>query len=224
MPRGYPPMSRLASATSLLALSSEREENMGRGGREKQRAARDFVADAPREFVVCVFRARALALAGVVIYERSFVEFADDIPPRGPGPLTGCGPQLRRSYIAPPSISTPPAPSLIRAPAVSPPLNHGRANETCSRDALRPASSSWSSLLVGELKSSRIYRELRNALSNTAFYRSITRTCLDARGPAAIFSARLSLSLSLSLSLFSAGGANLRGGEWSGISRESADH
>jgi len=49
----------------------------------------DYVADAPQEFVVCVFRyelARARvhrSAAGIVIYERSFVEFADDILPRG---------------------------------------------------------------------------------------------------------------------------------------------
>lgn len=90
--------------------SKRAKERTKKGGREKEQKNErdsDYVADAPQEFVVCVFRyepctrARARAFAyraaatGIVIYERSFVEFADDILPRGARLLTGCGSQLQ---------------------------------------------------------------------------------------------------------------------------------
>lgn len=97
-------MFRLASSTGngLTPPWKERERKSKR--KTSRRRPADCVAArcAPREFVVCVFRyessrsrrARTCSTAGpgcIVIYERSFVEFADDILPRGATRLlTGC--------------------------------------------------------------------------------------------------------------------------------------
>lgn len=91
-------LSSPGNASPVRERRSEKKRREKERKREKEKNDRnsDYVADAPLgirslRFSVRTMRVRARTrvyhgeAAGIVIYERSFDEFADDILPRGPG-------------------------------------------------------------------------------------------------------------------------------------------